>query len=464
MIITLRVFIFVLFLSFGSFLYAQLTIRVVALPNDTPPDDTVYIAGNFNNWDPGNNSYALMPIAGDTLIITFQPSPGQLQFKFTRGSWQTVEGTSNGSFIPNRIFQYTGGAVTLDLTIAGWEDLSGNHTAAPNVFVLYENYFIPQLNRTRRIWIYLPPDYETSGKAYPVLYMHDGQNLFDAFYSFAGEWRVDESLNDLHNSGDYGAIVVGIDNGGSERIDEYTYWRNPGYGGGDGELYADFLVHTLKPHIDSLFRTRPSREYTGIAGSSLGGNISLSAALEYQDVFSKVGLFSPAIWFSDSAFIQVRQEGIEEDMQFYFVAGDNESSSMVPDMMMMHDSLLAAGVPETNMHLLHHPDGAHSEWYWAREFPAAYEWLFGDLILNVDRLSVIDCVFYPNPSKDFLILDPHVAGDHEYCVYSRDGIRVHSGITVSDSIDISALPDGLYYITLKAVEQNSLCLARFVKQ
>ena len=204
----------------------------------------------------------------------------------------------------------------LELEILGWEDLgSSNSTAADNVSVLDEDFYIPQLDRYRRIWIYLPPDYEDNpDQHYRVLYMHDGQNVFDESTSFAGEWEVDESLNDLFLDGDKGCIVVAIDNGADLRINEYSPWYNATYqAGGEGEAYVDFIVETLKPYIDSNFRTLPDRQHTGIMGSSLGGLISHYAMVEHPEVFGKVGVFSPAYWFNPEIYDHTAQNPIAED-------------------------------------------------------------------------------------------------------------------------------------------------------
>src|SRR3712207_4115220 len=128
-------------------------------------------------------------------------------------------------------------------------------------------FAMPQLGRTRRVWIYLPPDYATSSKRYPVLYMHDGQNVFDAATSYAGEWGVDEALDSLHAAGDHGAIVVAVDNGHQQRMNEYSPWKHPQAGGGEGDGYVDFLALTLKPYVDARYRTRPDAASTGIMGS-----------------------------------------------------------------------------------------------------------------------------------------------------------------------------------------------------
>ena len=193
-------------------------------------------------------------------------------------------------------------------------------TATPSVSILSCAFEMPQLQRSRRVWLYLPPGYDAPGNTarYPVLYMHDGQNVFDAATSYVGEWGVDETLDSLAAAGVTAPIVVAVDHGGERRLDEYSPWRNetfrwpgsdpdapaaPGPGpGGEGEAYVEFLTTTLKPTIDARFRTLPGRETTGILGSSMGGLISLYAALRHPDVFGRVGVFSPAFWFAPEMY------------------------------------------------------------------------------------------------------------------------------------------------------------------
>ncbi|MEP6646305.1 MAG: alpha/beta hydrolase-fold protein [Saprospiraceae bacterium] len=443
---------------------SQLTITITSIPASIPPVDSIFIAGSFNNWNPGNLAYLLTNHHDGTWSITFSPAPGVLEYKFTQGSWAKVEGNSTGMFRPNRTYDYTGGVKSTDVTIEGWEGVTGEtHTATANVQILDENYYIPQLNRHRRIWIYLPPDYQTSTKRYPVLYMQDGQNLFDTYYAFAGEWKIDESMNTLFDNGNYGAIVVGIDNGGGDRIDEYTPWYNPTYGGGHGEAYASFLVNTLKPHIDSLFRTRPEREYTGVGGSSLGANISMFAAVEYQDVFSKVGIFSPAFWFSDSIYQHITHTGIHQQLRIYFVAGTNESATMISDMQAVHDTLEAAGENDDEMEFLSRLDGAHSEWFWAREYPAAYDWLFGDLVLNTKRPQEKKGSVFPNPASNLLWILGEESNVH-VTIYSLLGQIMLNENADHGNIDISNLPEGIYFLEMKSMVHPGYSVTKFVKQ
>ncbi|MEM1324404.1 MAG: alpha/beta hydrolase-fold protein [Bacteroidota bacterium] len=245
-----------------------------------------------------------------------------------------------------------------------------------SVQVLETVFTIPTLNRERKIWLYLPNDYDTSDKRYPVLYMHDGQNLFDEHASFAGEWYIDESLDSLSAMGMQSAIVVGIENSrdGYTRLDEYSPWMNERYKrGGDGDTYVNFIISTLKPFIDKHYRTLSDRAHTGIMGSSMGGLISLYAALQYQNIFGKVGVFSPSLWFSDQAFQQALTTTKYHDIDIYLIAGEQESKGMIRQMKRMYRLLENAGF---DVFLELHPDGEHSERYWAREFPKAYEWLF----------------------------------------------------------------------------------------
>lgn len=356
---------------------AELIFRIKELPPDTPGEDAIYLAGNFNDWNPADPDYILSKNPDGLMEIGFDPEPGTLKYKFTRGSWESVEANSKGEDIEDRSLTYSGGGGLLEVRVTAWKDLVEHPTtAAENVSIMDREFQMPQLGRTRRIWVYLPPDYHESGASYPVLYMHDGQNLFDDYTSFVGEWGVDEELNSLFSAGDSGVIVVGTDHGNSRRLDEYSPWLNEEYGGGEGEYYAAFLVETLKPYIDANYRTLPDREHTGVMGSSMGGLISHYIALEYQDVFSKAGIFSPSYWFSDSLYAHTLDTGKEQDMRFYIIGSRNEGAGYDLVLKDMGVVLKEAGFGEGEIKLLVHSDGAHSEWYWRREFPAAYQWLY----------------------------------------------------------------------------------------
>lgn len=156
----------------------------------------------------------------------------------------------------------------------------------------------PELGNLRDILVYLPPSYwQRPGRRYPVIYMHDGQNLFDEATSFAGEWRVDETLEALAKES-VEAIVVGIPNAGEARRDEYSPFKDRRLGGGRGDAYLRFLLETVKPLVDRSFRTDPARAATGLLGSSMGGLISLYGFFSRPEAFGFAGVMSPALWFA----------------------------------------------------------------------------------------------------------------------------------------------------------------------
>lgn len=230
----------------------------------------------------------------------------------------------------------------------------------------------PQLDTIRKIWVYTPEGYKTAGKKYPVIYMHDAQNLFDASTSYSGEWKVDEILDSLKQPE---VIVVGIEHGNEKRIDELTPFPHEKYGGGKGDKYLSFLVETLKPHIDVVYPTLSEAENTTIMGSSLGGLISFYGALKYPEIFGKAGVFSPSFWFSEEIYKFVEGREIENSTKFYFVGGTGEGEEMIPDLKKMYDLLKEKGLSEENMHIKIVKDGQHNEAAWSREFPEAFSWL-----------------------------------------------------------------------------------------
>jgi len=230
----------------------------------------------------------------------------------------------------------------------------------------------PQLHASKKIWVYLPKNYGASTKKYPVIYMHDAQNLFDAKTSFVGEWNVDESLDSLNAQ----VIVIGIEHGNDKRLDELTPYKNAKYGGGNADAYLDFIVNTLKPEVDKKYRTKTNAKNTAIMGSSLGGLVSYYAALKYPEVFGKAGVFSPSFWFSDEIY-KLTENTKKIKTKIYFLCGDNEDAEMVPDMKKMEKLL-----DEKRCYCLHLTKevivkgGQHNEKLWREYFVNAYLWLF----------------------------------------------------------------------------------------
>jgi metallo-beta-lactamase class B len=195
-------FVFLL-LNSSLFLQAQYTVRIIVNSVATKPNDAIYLSGNFNEWNPANDNYKLKPFGGGRLVVVLNDmKPGNYEYKFTRGNWSKAETTAKGEDIDNRTF-IVNGDTSIEVSIAGWKDDFPDkpipNTASANVHVLDSAFFIPQLNRYRRIWIYLPASYQKEkNKSYPVLYMQDGQNLFnEQTAAFHTEWGIDECLDTL---------------------------------------------------------------------------------------------------------------------------------------------------------------------------------------------------------------------------------------------------------------------------
>lgn len=232
----------------------------------------------------------------------------------------------------------------------------------------------PQLQTERRIWMYLPKNYNTSTKKYPVIYMHDAQNLFDDSTSFSGEWNVDETLDSLNAE----VIVVGIENGVDKRTEELTPYPHIKYGGGKADLYLDFIVNTLKPKIDRIYRTKTNAKNTALIGSSLSGLVSFYAALRYPTVFGKIGCFSPAFWFNRNELNDLMQETKTFKTKIYFMCGDNEGDAdVIPDMenVVRWVNTKRCECKRQNKKVII-IGGQHNEKLWREQFKNAYLWLF----------------------------------------------------------------------------------------
>lgn len=243
-------------------------------------------------------------------------------------------------------------------------------TAAKNVTSF--EIFSPELNVSKKIWVYLPLDYDKSDKKYPVMYMHDAQNLFDKKTAFAGEWEVDETLNKMNAE----LIIIAIEHGNEIRLDELTPFKNEKYGGGNGDNYLDFIIKTLKPHVDNSYRTKANSKNTAIMGSSLGGLISFYAVLKHPEVFGKAGVFSPSFWFTDDMYTFIKDAKTSK-AKIFFLAGDKESEDMVPDLEKM-ETLLNRNRCEClklNKTVIV-KDGNHNEKLWRENFEEAVKWLF----------------------------------------------------------------------------------------
>ncbi len=233
----------------------------------------------------------------------------------------------------------------------------------------------PELGNQRDVLVYLPASYHGGDRRYPVVYMHDGQNLFDPVTSFAGDWDLGEHLAAAARRSAE-AIVVAVPNMGEKRIDEYSPFTDPEQGGGRGQLYLEFLTATLKPLVDGRYRTLTGRAHTGIAGSSMGGLISLYAFFHYQRWFGFAGVMSPSLWFGEAAIFPAVESAPFVPGKIYLDIGTLEGSDTVTGVRRLRDLLTAKGYRRGHdLEYVEESGGHHHEAAWGRRFRRALPFL-----------------------------------------------------------------------------------------
>ncbi|GAB3320592.1 alpha/beta hydrolase-fold protein [Larkinella ripae] len=346
----------------------------------TPADDNrpVFVTGPFCEWYPDVERFELQKTGAGRYAIELPvevTAPGSLEYKYTRGSWDSVELSAAGEGVPNR---FSGGQDATHRDVVPhwrWHGLPFNPVFLPRIERISKAFEVPQLNTTRRIQVLLPYDYDASDTRYPVLYLNDGQNLFGDGSPF-GNWAIDQKLAVLAHRQHHHVIIVAIDHGESERVAEFLPY-NTRLANGRGNAYLDFVAHTLKPFIDATYRTRPERDATGMGGSSMGGLISVYAGIRHPAVFGQLMVFSPALWTTPIVYADALRFYAPEPMRVYLYGGEQESKYMVPAMERLQKALLQRKGHETlDIHFAVDPVGEHNESRWSREFPLAVEWLF----------------------------------------------------------------------------------------
>ena len=235
----------------------------------------------------------------------------------------------------------------------------------------------------RDVVIYLPPQYEEEpDRRFPVLYMHDGQNLFDPATAFAGQpWNVDETAEGLIRAGEVEpVIIVGIYNTGAKRIEEYTPTPDKKHAsGGGGRLYSRFLREELKPFVDRSYRTLVDSEHTGIAGSSLGGLISLYIGLHHPDVFGRLGVMSPSVWWNRRMILRLVRSLKQPTTQKIWVdVGTSEGAEALRNVRDLRELLLTKGwVEGVNFGYLEDEGAGHDERAWGWRMANVLRFLYG---------------------------------------------------------------------------------------
>lgn len=228
-----------------------------------------------------------------------------------------------------------------------------------------------QLSSEKTIWVYTPKSYLLKKRRkYPVVYMHDGQNLMDEKTAFAGTWKICETLDSLNLE----VIVIGIAHGNEKRLEELTPFPHPKYGGGKADDYLKFVFETLKPYVDENYRTKSDKQNTLMMGSSLGGLVTFYAGMKYQNQIGKIGVFSPSFWFSDEIYVMAKNQR-KWQTKTYFMCGDAESENLVDEVEKMVQIVHEKATQKENIKVKIVPEGKHQEWLWAQEFGEAIQWL-----------------------------------------------------------------------------------------
>ena len=369
---------------------------IVSVPANTPADARLTLGGDFNGWNPANPRYRMEKLPSGQYQYLFKNvrAGTVLNFKVTRGSWKTVEIAADGSNRDNRAYSVSNEDQVIESSVAEWADLSNKE--APSTIVgdvRMETIELPTFAGKRQLRIYLPPDYDTSNKRYPVIYMTDGQNLYDKKIANAGEWQVDELMEKLNQqSSPLTSIVVGIDHAGDNRRMEYLPFAYDGVSykkeadgqptKGKGEQFSDWLALTLKPDIDKRFRTKPEREYTSMIGSSMGGLISCYTVLKHQEVFSKAACLSSAFLkrlVAEHWVNYIKSTKKRLPTKFYMDMGDNEfglfGNDILKETAEVEQLLLQSGFTDKEVNNQVIKGGTHDEPSWRARLLTILEWL-----------------------------------------------------------------------------------------
>lgn len=340
------------------------------VPSDTPAMPPVHVAGSFQGWDPAAAGGRLERLSPTEWELTLRLPPGPITYKYARADWSRVEKGAGGEEIEDRR-AVVAGPLELDDRVASWAD----RPARPSTLT-GDIRSVEALDRIALV--YLPPGYEDQpDRRYPVLYLFDGQNVFDDRTAFAGEWEADEAAERLIRGGEIEPVIlVALEHGGTRRTAEYTPWRDESYDppGGGGQEHLRLLIDDLKRKVDERFRTRPGPEHTAICGASLGGLMAAYAQVHRPDVFGRAAALSPSVWWKDrelTRFVAGSPPGwIYADMGAFERGG-------MPGLEALRDALVAAGwVEGEHLFVLEIQGAGHDEAAWRARFPDILRRLF----------------------------------------------------------------------------------------
>jgi predicted alpha/beta superfamily hydrolase len=369
---------FILIFLFNSLINSQVKIHITVTSNKIGPDEKIFIAGNkpeLGNWNP--SFVSLEKVNDSTWVKEFSFNKGaQLEFKFTKGSWNKEQLNSNGDVPGNKILRIVNDT-SLNYKVNNWKDspniVSGQITGKVRYHYSFKgNNVIP-----RDVIVWLPPSYDSLlTKHYPVLYMQDGQNIIDpATSSFGVDWQIDETADSLIRAKAIKEIIiVGIYN---------TYHRTQEYSDNDtGHAYMSFIVKDLKPFIDKTYRTLSDRQNTAVGGASLGGLISFMLIWDHSDVFSGAACLSPAFDIGNIDFVsKVRNySGIKKQIKIYSDIGSiGLEEKLQPGVDEMVSALKDKGYMEgTDLYYFKDPIAEHNEKAWSKRVWRFLEYFFSN--------------------------------------------------------------------------------------
>jgi predicted alpha/beta superfamily hydrolase len=366
---------------------------VVHAPPDTPAEARLFISGStqaLGRWQ--SSGLALRRVHDGQWHGEARLEPGRtVELRVTQGAGRPVEAQRDGSAREARRFRVRGG--THVVHVEGWRRVDAGACALERHAAFRSRF----LDLPRDVTVCLPPGYEARGRSrHPVLYLQDGQNLFDPAASFAGSsWEVPATLARLAAAGHVEApIVVGVHNTPA-RIDEYTPTRDERImRGGRADEYVRFLAEELKPFIDERYRTRPGRAHTALGGSSLGGLLALHAGLRHGEVFGRAAALSPSLWWDEERLLgEIADGGAAEPgagarrlrgTRLWIDMGSAESCG--PDQRppcaidaarRLVAALESAGlVPGRDYYYAEVTGGAHNERAWSDRFDRVLRFLF----------------------------------------------------------------------------------------
>ncbi len=386
----------------------------ITIPEPLPNAVVITTGSSHNSWNPGNLDYGVATKLSDT-VYEFKKefhSPNgtdiNLQYKWTLqvpgagfAPWSGEELTLSGTPTNNRTLKITRNTTeVIEDVVLRWRvpvPTEQQSTVVGNLEIVeLTDERLPAQFQTRKVRIWTPEDYdpEDTTKTYPVIYVHDGQNVFDAVTSYAGEWNADETVTALMKVGGFGgAIVVDIDNT-LDRLAEYTYDYEWLAGSRRGNAYMDFVVEVVKAYVDENYNTKPERENTMLLGSSMGGLITFFGGLNHLDTFGMLVPFSTSTQRVSSpatnipALLEALDSTLLQNTRFFLYVGTNsDGDSTWPEK--YRGYLEGAGVPSENIMTYQGVGYTHNEYAWSTHLPLAIEWAFD---LEVNKTALIDLV------------------------------------------------------------------------